>query len=210
MKGDSDKRNNNTIGVSASIGHSHLKSSSHMESRNDHGAAPGVRAITSDKSLEDITVAGSQIKARKDVTLDAARDVNLIASQDTQQTSGKTAAAVAAPGCWRCRFPVGRASASRRTQTAGKGHEKGNGVWQNETTVDAGNRVTINTGRDAAIGRGAGELRNRGWRISGATDDCQHRGQRSLSNSKQNSVSGGLVTFGAGGFSGNINVAATK
>jgi len=30
------------------------------------------------------------------VTLDAARDVNLIASQDTQQTTVKTAAAVAA------------------------------------------------------------------------------------------------------------------
>ncbi|MBR7293414.1 hypothetical protein G3W07_28520, partial [Klebsiella pneumoniae] len=36
----------------------------------------------------DITVAGGQMKAGKDVTLDAFRDVNLRASQDTQQTTG--------------------------------------------------------------------------------------------------------------------------
>nr|WP_320408350.1 hemagglutinin repeat-containing protein [Enterobacter asburiae] len=44
----------------------------------------------------EITVSGSQIKAGKDVTLNAARDVNLIASQVTQQTTVKTAVAVAA------------------------------------------------------------------------------------------------------------------
>jgi filamentous hemagglutinin len=36
----------------------------------------------------DITVAGGQLKAGKDVTLEAFRDVNLTASQDTQQTTG--------------------------------------------------------------------------------------------------------------------------
>lgn len=89
-KGDSDKRNNNTIGVSASIGSQSSKSSSHMESETTTGSTLSAgNNVTIKATGSDITVAGSQIKAGKDVTLDAARDVNLIASQDTQQTTGK-------------------------------------------------------------------------------------------------------------------------
>ncbi len=45
--------------------------------------------VTIKATGSDITVAGSRVKAGKDVLLDAARDVNLLASQDTQQTTGK-------------------------------------------------------------------------------------------------------------------------
>ena len=80
-------------------------------------------------------MAGSQIKAGKDVTLDAARDVNLIASQDTQQTTGKNSSSGGSLG-------VGSGGAGisvSANANSSKGHEKGNGVWQNETMVDAGN-----------------------------------------------------------------------
>ncbi|KTQ48736.1 hemagglutinin repeat-containing protein, partial [Enterobacter cancerogenus] len=89
-KGDSDKRNNNTIGISASIGSQSSKSSSHMESETTTGSTLSAgNNVTIKATGSDITVAGSQIKAGKDVMLDAARDVNLIASQDTHQTTGK-------------------------------------------------------------------------------------------------------------------------
>lgn len=155
-------------------------------------------------------MAGSQIKAGKDVTLDAARDVNLIASQDTQQTTGKNSSSGGSLGVGVGVGSGGAGISISANANSSKGHEKGNGVWQNETTVDAGNRVTINTGRDATIA---------GAQVSGetvvadigrdltiaSTQDSDHY------NSKQNSVSGGAgYTFGAGGFSGSINVSRDK
>ncbi len=211
VKGDSDKRNNNTIGVSASIGSQSSKSSSHMESETTTGSSLSAGNNVMIKATgSDITVAGSQIKAGKDVTLDAARDVNLIASQDTQQTTGKNSSSGGSLGVGVGVGSGGAGISISANANSSKGHEKGNGVWQNETTVDAGNRVTINTGRDATIA---------GAQVSGetvvadigrdltiaSTQDSDHY------NSKQNSVSGGAgYTFGAGGFSGSINVSRDK
>ncbi|HEG2204990.1 TPA: hemagglutinin repeat-containing protein [Enterobacter cloacae] len=211
VKGDSDKRNNNTIGVSASIGSQSSKSSSHMESETTTGSSLSAgNNVTIKATGSDITVAGSQIKAGKDVTLDAARDVNLIALQDTQQTTGKNSSSGGSLGVGVGVGSGGAGISISANANSSKGHEKGNGVWQNETTVDAGNRVTINTGRDATIA---------GAQVSGetvvadigrdltiaSTQDSDHY------NSKQNSVSGGAgYTFGAGGFSGSINVSRDK
>ncbi|WP_176216307.1 hemagglutinin repeat-containing protein [Enterobacter cloacae] len=211
VKGDSDKRNNNTIGISASIGSQSSKSSSHMESETTTGSSLSAgNNVTIKATGSDITVAGSQIKAGKDVTLDAARDVNLIASQDTQQTTGKNSSSGGSLGVGVGVGSGGAGISISANANSSKGHEKGNGVWQNETTVDAGNRVTINTGRDATIA---------GAQVSGetvvadigrdltiaSTQDSDHY------NSKQNSVSGGAgYTFGAGGFSGSINVSRDK
>ncbi|MGC4126009.1 hemagglutinin repeat-containing protein [Enterobacter sp.] len=211
VKGDSDKRNNNTIGVSASIGSQSSKSSSHMESETTTGSSLSAgNNVTIKATGSDITVAGSQIKAGKDVTLDAARDVNLIASQDTQQTTGKNSSSGGSLGVGVGVGSGGAGISISANANSSKGHEKGNGVWQNETTVDAGNRVTINTGRDATIA---------GAQVSGetvvadigrdltiaSTQDSDHY------NSKQNSVSGSAgYTFGAGGFSGSINVSRDK
>ncbi|STQ09139.1 Contact-dependent inhibitor A [Enterobacter cloacae] len=181
VKGDSDKRNNNTIGVSASIGSQSSKSSSHMESETTTGSTLSAgNNVTIKATGSDITVAGSQIKAGKDVTLDAARDVNLIASQDTQQTTGKNSSSGGSLGVGVGVGSGGAGISISANANSSKGHEKGNGVWQNETTVDAGNRVTINTGRDATIAGGAGERRNRGGGYRARPDDCQHPGQRSL------------------------------
>lgn len=211
VKGDSDKRNNNTIGVSASIGSQSSKSSSHMESETTTGSSLSAgNNVTIKATGSDITVAGSQIKAGKDVTLDAARDVNLIASQDTQQTTGKNSSSGGSLGVGVGVGSGGAGISISANANSSKGHEKGNGVWQNETTVDAGNRVTINTGRDATIA---------GAQVSGetvvadigrdltiaSTQDSDHY------DSKQNSVSGGAgYTFGAGGFSGSMNVSRDK
>jgi len=210
-KGDSDKRNNNTVGVSASIGSQSSKSSSHMESETTTGSTLSAgNNVTIKATGSDITVAGNQIKAGKDVTLDAARDVNLIASQDTQQTTGKNSSSGGSLGLGVGVGSGGAGISISANANSSKGHEKGNGVWQNETTVDAGNRVTINTGRDATIA---------GAQVSGetvvadigrdltiaSTQDSDHY------NSKQNSVSGGVgYTFGAGTASGSINVSRDK
>ena len=210
-KGSSDKRNNNTIGVSASIGSQSSKSSSHMESETTTGSTLSAgNNVTIKATGSDITVAGSQIKAGKDVTLDAARDVNLIASQDTQQTTGKNSSSGGSLGVGVGVGSGGAGISISANANSSKGHEKGNGVWQNETTVDAGNRVTITTGRDATIAgaqvSGDAVVADIGRDLTiASTQDSDHY------NSKQNSVSGGVgYTFGAGTASGSINVSRDK
>ncbi|WP_052687191.1 hemagglutinin repeat-containing protein [Enterobacter hormaechei] len=210
-KGSPDKRNNNTIGVSASIGSQSSKSSSHMESETTTGSTLSAgNNVTINATGSDITVAGSQIKAGKDVTLDAARDVNLIASQDTQQITGKNSSSGGSLGVGVGVGSGGAGISISANANSSKGHEKGNGVWQNETTVDAGNRVTINTGRDATIAgaqvSGDAVVADIGRDLTiASTQDSDHY------NSRQNSASGGVgYTFGAGGFSGSISASRDK
>jgi len=210
-KGSSDKGNNNTVGVSASIGSQSSKSSSHMESETTTGSTLSAgNNVTIKATGSDITVAGSQIKAGKDVTLDAARDVNLIASQDTQQTTGKNSSSGGSLGVGVGVGSGGAGISISANANSSKGHEKGNGVWQNETTVDAGNRVTINAGRDATIAgaqvSGEAVVADIGRDLTiASTQDSDHY------NSKQNSVSGGVgYTFGAGTASGSVNVSRDK
>ena len=210
-KGSPDKRNTNTIGVSASIGSQSSKSSSHMESETTTGSTLSAgNNVTINATGSDITVAGSQIKAGKDVTLDAARDVNLIASQDSQQITGKNSSSGGSLGVGVGVGSGGAGISISANANSSKGHEKGNGVWQNETTVDTGNRVTINTGRDATIAgaqvSGDAVVADIGRDLTiASTQDSDHY------NSRQNSVSGGVgYTFGAGGFSGSINVSRDK
>jgi len=155
-------------------------------------------------------VAGSQIKAGQDVRLDAARDVNLIASQDTQQTSGKNSSRGGSIGVGVGMGSGGAGISISANANSSKGHEKGNGVRQNETTVDAGNRVIISTGRDATLagaqvsGEAVTADIGRNLTIASTQDSDRY-------DSKQHSVSGGVgYTFGAGGFSGSINASRDR
>ncbi|WP_312998182.1 hemagglutinin repeat-containing protein [Leclercia sp.] len=210
-RGTSDRGNNNTVGISASLGSQSSRSSSHMQSETTTGSTLNAGSnVTLRATGSDITVAGSQIKAGQDVTLDAARDVNLLASQDTQQTSGKNSSSGGSIGVGLGVGSGGAGLSISANANSSKGHEKGNGVWQNETTVDAGNQLTINSGRDTTLA---------GAQVSGETvvadigrdltitslQDSDHY------DSRQHSVSGGVgYTFGAGGFSGSISASRDK
>jgi len=210
-RGTSDSGNTNTVGISASLGSQSSKSSSHMQSETTTGSTLNAGSnVTLRATGSDITVAGSQIKAGQDVTLDAARDVNLLASQDTQQTSGKNSSSGGSIGVGLGVGSGGAGLSISANANSSKGHEKGNGVWQNETTVDAGNQLTINSGRDTTLA---------GAQVSGETvvaDIGRNLTITSLQasdhyDSRQHSVSGGLgYTFGAGGFSGSISASRDK
>ncbi len=210
-RGTSDRGNTNTVGISASLGSQSSKSSSHMQSETTTGSTLNAGSnVTLRATGSDITVAGSQIKAGQDVTLDAARDVNLLASQDTQQTSGKNSSSGGSIGVGLGVGSGGAGLSISANANSSKGHEKGNGVWQNETTVDAGNQLTINSGRDTTLA---------GAQVSGETvvaDIGRNLTITSLQDSdhydsRQHSVSGGVgYTFGAGGFSGSISASRDK
>lgn len=210
-KGASDKNNNNTVGVSASLGSQSSKSTSHSEQVTNTGSSLSAgNNVTVTAKGSDITLVGSSVKAGQDVTLDAARDVNLIASQDTQKTTGKNSSSGGSIGVGVGGGSGGAGISISANANSSKGHEKGNGTWQNETTVDAGHQVTINSGRDTTLA---------GAQVSGhqvtadvgrdltitSLQDSDHY------DSTQNSVSGGLgYTFGAGSFSGSLNVSRDK
>ena len=202
---------NNGFGVNLSLSSQKSKSEQHMQSETTAGSTLNAGSnVTLRATGSDITVAGSQIKAGQDVTLDAARDVNLLASQDTQQTSGKNSSSGGSIGVGLGVGSGGAGLSISANANSSKGHEKGNGVWQNETTVDAGNQLMINSGRDTTLA---------GAQVSGETvvaDIGRNLTITSLQDSdhydsRQHSVSGGLgYTFGAGGFSGSISASRDK
>ncbi|MCB6777011.1 MULTISPECIES: hemagglutinin repeat-containing protein [Citrobacter] len=205
------KDNTNTIGISASLGSQSSKSTSHSEQDSTTGSTLNAgNSVNITSTGSDITIAGSEVKAGKDVALDAARDVNLIASQDTQLTTGKNSSSGGSIGVGIGVGSGGAGISVSANANSSKGHEKGNGTWQNETTVDAGNQVTIHSGRDTTL---AGAQVN-GKQVTAdvgrdltitSTQDSDHY------DSKQNSVSGGVgYTFGAGTASASLNASRDR
>ena len=205
------KDNTNTIGVSASLGSQSSKSTSHSEQDSTTGSTLNAgNSVNITSTGSDITIAGSEVKAGKDVVLDATRDVNLIASQDTQLTTGKNSSSGGSIGVGIGVGSGGAGISVSANANSSKGREKGNGTWQNETTVDAGNQVTINSGRDTTLA-GAQVNGNQVTADVGrdltitSTQDSDHY------DSKQNSVSGGVgYTFGAGTASASINASRDR
>ncbi|WP_049857504.1 hemagglutinin repeat-containing protein [Trabulsiella odontotermitis] len=210
-KGGGDKSNNNTIGISASLGTQSSKSTSHMEQDSTTGSRLNAgNNVTITATDNDITIVGSEVKAGKDVTLDAARDVNLIASQDTQKTTGKNSSSGGSIGVAIGAGTGGTGISVSANVNSSKGHEKGNGTWQNETTVDAGHQVTINSDRDTTLA-GAQVSGNQVTADVGrdltitSTQDSDHY------DSKQSSINGGVgYTFGAGTVQASVSASRDK
>lgn len=210
-RGGSDKDNNNTIGISASLGSQSSSSRSHSEQVTTSGStlnAGNNLAVTATGG--DITVAGGQMKAGKDVTLDAFRDVNLRASQDTQQTTGSNKSSGGSIGVGIGAGAGGAGISISANASSSKGHESGNGIWQNETTVDAGHQVIISSGRDTTLagaqvsGHQVTADVGRDLTITSLRDSDHY-------DSTQSSLSGGLgYTFGAGSWSGSLNASRDK
>lgn len=210
-RGGSDKDNNNTIGISASLGSQSSSSRSHSEQVMTSGStlnAGNNLAVTATGG--DITVAGGQMKAGKDVTLDAFRDVNLRASQDTQQTTGSNKSSGGSIGVGIGAGAGGAGISISANASSSKGHESGNGTWQNETTVDAGHQVIISSGRDTTLagaqvsGHQVTADVGRDLTITSLRDSDHY-------DSTQSSLSGGLgYTFGAGSWSGSLNASRDK
>lgn len=210
-RGGSDKDNNNTIGISASLGSQSSSSRSHSEQVTTSGStlnAGNNLAVTATGG--DITVAGGQVKAGKDVTLEAFRDVNLTVSQDTQLTTGSNKSSGGSIGVGVGVGSGGAGVSISANASSSKGHESCNGTWQNETSVDAGHQVIISSGRDTTLagaqvsGHQVTADVGRDLTITSLRDSDHY-------DSTQSSLSGGLgYTFGAGSWSGSLNTSRDK
>ncbi|KFC07161.1 putative heme utilization/adhesion exoprotein [Trabulsiella guamensis ATCC 49490] len=211
---------NNGIGVSISLNHQQSKS----ETKYQHDMVSGstlsagnnisITATGKNKGQNnsgDILIAGSQIKSGNDTTLNAQNDILLAAAANTQQTTGKNSSKGGGVGVSFGGGSNGGGLSIFASVNGSKGSEKGNGTTWTETTVDAGNHLTLTSGRDTTLS---------GAQVSGekVTADVGHNltisslQDSDRYDSKQNSVAaGGSFTFGpGGGGSGYISVSQDK
>ncbi|WP_320733210.1 contact-dependent inhibition toxin CdiA [Enterobacter roggenkampii] len=214
----SDPTNNGAFGVMASIGGQSSKSTSHSEQDKTTGStlnAGGNLAITATgqgnaANSGDITVAGSQLKAGKDLTLNAAQDINLTSAADTNKLTGSNSSKGGSIGIGITAGPNGAGITVSASVNAARGSEKGNGTSWNETTLDAGQNVNLTSGRDTVL---------KGAQVNGDKVTADVGRDLTLSslqdsdkyNSKQQSMNAGAsYTWGAGSGSGSFSISRDK
>ena len=208
----------NTIGVSASYGSQSSKSEARTESSQSKGST-----LTAGRNLTvtatgkngtaqsgDISITGSQLKAGGDLSLDASRDILLQSAQNTQSTDGKNSSKGGSVGVGIGVGSGGYGISVSASVNAAKGSEKGNGLTHSETTLDAGNRLSLTSGRDTTLtgAQASGESvkvdAGRNLTLTSEQDSDRY-------DSKQQSASaGGSFTFGSMTGSANVNVSRDK
>ncbi|HCT8290568.1 TPA: hemagglutinin repeat-containing protein, partial [Escherichia coli] len=206
----------NATGVSLSLTTQKSKSQQHSESDTVSGstlnAGNNLSVVATGKNRGDnrgdIVIAGSQLKAGGNTSLDAANDILLSGAANTQKTTGRNSSggvgvSIGAGG-------NGAGISVFAGVNAAKGSEKGNGTEWTETTTDSGKTVTINSGRDTVL-NGAQVNGNR--IIADVGHDLLISSQQDTSkyDSKQTSVAaGGSFTFGSMTGSGYIAASRDK
>ncbi|MEN4700498.1 hemagglutinin repeat-containing protein [Pantoea agglomerans] len=208
----------NTIGVSASYGSQSSKSEARTESSQSQGST-----LTAGRNLTvtatgkngtaqsgDISIAGSQLKAGGDLSLGASRDILLQSAQNTQSTDSKNSSKGGSVGVGIGVGSGGYGISVSASVNAAKGSEKGNGLTHSETTLDAGNRLSLTSGRDTMLtgaqanGESVKVDAGRNLTLTSEQDSDRY-------DSKQQSASaGGSFTFGSMTGSANVNVSRDK
>ncbi|WP_166267900.1 hemagglutinin repeat-containing protein [Providencia sp. M-27] len=207
----------NTVGVSVSYGSQSSKSETHTDSRQSQGSTLNAGqnlSITATGKNKDtnpdsgnITVVGSELKAGKDLSLSATQDINLVSAQNTEQTNSKNSSKGSSVGVGVGVGEGGYGVNISASVNQGKGHEKGNGLTHTETTLDAGNKLTLNSGQDTTL-KGAQVCGEQVTVNVGRDLTLQSEQDSDRYDAKQQEVSiGGGYTIGG---TPNINISASK
>ncbi|ECB3302219.1 adhesin, partial [Salmonella enterica subsp. enterica serovar Newport] len=204
------------FGVTASLGSqsskSEQKTQSHTVSGSTLNSGHDIHiAATGDGHGHGggITVQGSQAKAAHDIYLDAQRDIQLLSALNTETLSGKNSSHGGSVGVG---INVGQNTGITVSASvnAAKGQENGTTLTHTNTTLDAGNHVTLNAGRDATL---------KGAQVSGEKITADVKRNLTLQSeqdsdhydSKQQSASAGAsYTWGAGGPSASVSLSQDK
>ncbi|HCQ4237173.1 TPA: contact-dependent inhibition toxin CdiA [Escherichia coli] len=208
----------NATGVSLSLTTQKSESQQHSESDTVSGstlnAGNNLSVVATGKNRGDnrgdIVIAGSQLKAGGNTSLDAANDILLSGAANTQKTTGRNSSSGGGVGVSIGAGGNGAGISVFASVNAAKGSEKGNGTEWTETTTDSGKTVTINSGRDTVL-NGAQVNGNR--IIADVGHDLLISSQQDTSkyDSKQTSVAaGGSFTFGSMTGSGYIAASRDK
>ncbi|WP_308415381.1 hemagglutinin repeat-containing protein, partial [Pectobacterium versatile] len=199
------------VGVSISLGAQNSRSSQTSEQKQSFGSTLNAAGdIGIESRTGDITVAGSQLKAGGDVMMNAAQDIHLLSARNSEELSGKNSSSGGNIG-----ISLGLSNGSAGLSifanvNAAKGRETGTGNSWSETTVDAGNHVTLKSERDTRL---------IGAQVNGERIDVD-TGRNLLLQSQQDSdrydskqvsgSAGGSFTWGGGGGSGYISLSKDK
>ncbi|MBA0186916.1 hemagglutinin repeat-containing protein [Pectobacterium odoriferum] len=199
------------VGVSISLGAQNSRSSQTSEQKQSFGSTLNAAGdIGIESRTGDITVAGSQLKAGGDVMMNAAQDIHLLSARNSEEISGKNSSSGGNIG-----ISLGLSNGSAGLSifanvNAAKGREIGTGNSWSETTVDAGNHVTLKSERDTRL---------IGAQVNGERIDVD-TGRNLLLQSQQDSdrydskqvsgSAGGSFTWGGGGGSGYISLSKDK
>ncbi|WP_422879954.1 hemagglutinin repeat-containing protein [Pectobacterium zantedeschiae] len=199
------------VGVSISLGAQNSRSSQTSEQKQSFGSTlNATRDIGIESRTGDITVAGSQLKAGGDVMMNAAQDIHLLSARNSEALSGKNSSSGGNIG-----ISLGLSNGSAGLSifanvNAAKGRETGTGNSWSETTVDAGNHVTLKSDRDTRL---IGAQVN-GERIdvdAGRNLLLQSQQDSERYDSKQTSVAaGGSFTWGSMTGSGYLSASKDK
>ncbi|EOO4146879.1 hemagglutinin repeat-containing protein, partial [Escherichia coli] len=213
-----DAGNNNTVGISLSYG----SQSSKSEQQSEQTVAKG-STLTAGNNLSiqatgsgvkgvdgDLTIQGSQIKAGNNILLQANRDVNLVSAENTSKLEGKNTSSGGSVGVGVGVGSGGWGISVSASANQGKGSEKGNGTTHTETTVDAGNRLTIISGRDTTLtgAQAGGETVkvDAGRHLTLTSEQDSDR----YDSKQQNASAGGSFTFGSMSGSASVNLSRDK
>ncbi|NDL32009.1 filamentous hemagglutinin N-terminal domain-containing protein [Photorhabdus laumondii subsp. laumondii] len=160
-QGSDDKGNNNLAGVSLSYGRQSSRSEQQHRQTTQQGShltAGDNLTITAKGDGKgasgqngDIRIQGSQLQAGKDLQLNANRDIQLSSSQNTEQTTGKNSSHGRSLGMGLTVGPGGTGLNVSANVSRGNGRENGNGVSHTNTTLQAGQSVGLNSGRDTTL-----------------------------------------------------------
>ncbi|MFJ5501009.1 hemagglutinin repeat-containing protein, partial [Pectobacterium sp. CHL-2024] len=199
------------VGVSISLGAQNSRSSQTSEQKQSFGSTLNAAGdIGIESRTGDITVAGSQLKAGGDVLMNAAQDIHLLSARNSEDISGKNSSSGGNIG-----ISLGLSNGSAGLSifanvNAAKGRETGTGNSWSETTVDAGNHVTLKSERDTRL---------TGAQVNGERIDVdagrhlllQSQQDSERYDSKQTSVSaGGSFTWGSMSGSGYLSASKDK
>ncbi|ENH2425409.1 hemagglutinin repeat-containing protein, partial [Escherichia coli] len=158
----------------------------------------------------DLTIQGSQIKAGNNVLLQANRDVNLVSAENTSKLEGKNTSSGGSVGVGIGVGSGGWGISVSASAHQGKGSEKGNGTTHTETTVDAGNRLTIISGRDTTLtgAQAGGETVkvDAGRHLTLTSEQDSDR----YDSKQQNASAGGSFTFGSMSGSASVSLSRDK
>lgn len=208
----------NTVGISASYGSQSSKSETRSESRQSQGSTLtagqnlSINATGKGKTGEsgDITIGGSALKAGGEMTLDAARDINLLSAHNTERTEGKNSSHGSSVGAGVGVGAGGTGLNVSASVNAGKGHEKGHGLTHTETTLDAGGGISLTSGRDTTL-KGAQVSGEKITADVGRDLTLQSEQDSDRYDAKQQNLSGGVsVPVGAGSGSGYLTASRDK
>ena len=208
----------NTLGVTASLGSQSSKSESRTDSRQSQGSTLtagqnlSITATGKNNAVQsgDIALSGSQLKAGKDLTLNAARDITLQSAENTESTDGKNESHGGNVGVGVGIGSGGYGISVSAAGNAGKGHEKGNSLTHTETLLDAGNHLSLSSGRDTTI-KGAQASGEKITVAAGRNLTLEsERDSDSYDMKQQNVSAGGSVTFGPMAGSASVSVSRDK